>query len=286
MNILSNIWLHPKTSIAGVLIAIVTIAGVLSQQGITLGTAGTGTVVALIAALATGLLGLLAKDPGSVTAPAGSTPAPTPISNSTQKLGVIMLCVILISGMFSSGCSAQTVAKDIVNWTPALQSAVASIDATASILDPVAAPILTAATVGFDAASNLVVAQAKAYLANPTATILQQLQTAVVTFQQQVNAAVLSAARIVNPASQQKVLADLNGVGTVINAILSLVVSISGKATVAQMAARSTVKLARVEPLMNREQSIAILDAHYGSPRWLAEEEYSAGQQQLAQAGF
>jgi hypothetical protein len=59
---LERILANPKTSAAGVLIAIVTIAGVLSQQGITLGNAGTGTIVSLVAALATGLLGLLAKD--------------------------------------------------------------------------------------------------------------------------------------------------------------------------------------------------------------------------------
>ena len=60
MNIFQNIWLHPKTSVAGLLIAVISIAGVLSQQGITLGTAGTGTIVALIGAIATALLGLLA----------------------------------------------------------------------------------------------------------------------------------------------------------------------------------------------------------------------------------
>jgi hypothetical protein len=51
-----------KTTAAGLLISIVTIAGVLSQQGISLGTAGTGTIVALVGALATALLGLIAKD--------------------------------------------------------------------------------------------------------------------------------------------------------------------------------------------------------------------------------
>ncbi len=45
MNIFSNIWNHPRTSAAGLLIAVVSIAGVLSQQGIGLGAAGTGTVV-------------------------------------------------------------------------------------------------------------------------------------------------------------------------------------------------------------------------------------------------
>jgi hypothetical protein len=65
MNLLSNTWNHPRTSIAGLLIAIATISGVLSQQGITFGHAGTGTVISLIAALATALLGLIARDPGA-----------------------------------------------------------------------------------------------------------------------------------------------------------------------------------------------------------------------------
>lgn len=65
MNTFTNIWNHPKTTIAGLLIGIVTIAGVLTQQGITLGNAGTGTVAALISGIAAALLGLLAKDPGT-----------------------------------------------------------------------------------------------------------------------------------------------------------------------------------------------------------------------------
>jgi len=64
MNYISNIWNNPKTSIAGVLIAVVTVAGALSQQGITFGNVGKGTV-ALIGAIASALLGLLAQDPGS-----------------------------------------------------------------------------------------------------------------------------------------------------------------------------------------------------------------------------
>lgn len=70
MNLFSNCLNHPRTSAAGVLIAIVSVAGVLSQQGITLGKAGTGTVVSLITAMASALLGLLARDP---------VPCPSPI---------------------------------------------------------------------------------------------------------------------------------------------------------------------------------------------------------------
>lgn len=53
-----------KTTLAGLLISIVTITGVLASQGVTLGHAGTGTVVTLIGAVATALLGVIARDPG------------------------------------------------------------------------------------------------------------------------------------------------------------------------------------------------------------------------------
>jgi hypothetical protein len=53
---------HPKTSAAGLLLGLTTVLGVLQQQGISLGQAGTGTIISLATALATALLGLLAKD--------------------------------------------------------------------------------------------------------------------------------------------------------------------------------------------------------------------------------
>src|SRR5208337_2229668 len=90
MNTLSNIWNHPKTSITGLLIAAVTIAAVLSQQGVDLGHAGTGTVIALIGAIATALLGLLAKDPGQLQTGAAAQ------ANATTKLGAWALIALLL----------------------------------------------------------------------------------------------------------------------------------------------------------------------------------------------
>lgn len=78
MNPLSNIWQHPRTSCAGLLIAALTISGVLSQQGITLGHAGTGSVISLIAALATAFLGLLSRDPANSSQPPSGSPLPRP----------------------------------------------------------------------------------------------------------------------------------------------------------------------------------------------------------------
>lgn len=64
---LTNIWQHPRTSIAGLLIGIVSIGSVLSQQGITLGHAGSTTVISLATAIASAFLGLVARDPSPAT---------------------------------------------------------------------------------------------------------------------------------------------------------------------------------------------------------------------------
>jgi len=64
-TLITNIWNHPRTTTAGLLIAVASIGGVLSQQGITLGHAGTGTVVTLVTALASALLGLVSRDPAA-----------------------------------------------------------------------------------------------------------------------------------------------------------------------------------------------------------------------------
>jgi hypothetical protein len=268
-------WNHPKTSAAGLLIAVVTVASVLLRQGVTLGAAGNGTVVSLVSAIATALLGLLARDPESESSSAVST----------AKLGAWALIALLLPLPFA-GCSGVTVARDIVNWTPALQSAVAAVDSTAALLAPQDAPIFTAATIGFDAASDLLAGQAKAYLANPTASLLVQMQAQVVTFQQQVNAALLQAAKIVDPASQQHALASVQAVAAIVGAILALVQSISSKAQVAQMAARSTIKLAAVRPYLDGPKAARIVAGHYDEPVGLAQVQLARAAYAQAQAGF
>jgi hypothetical protein len=276
MNLISNIWKHPKTSAAGLMIAIVSISGVLSQQGITLGSAGKGTVVALVGSLATALLGLLAKDPGQSQSSSGTT----------AKLGVWALIALLLPLPFVSGCSGKSVAQDIVNWTPALQSAVATVDSTAALLAPADAPIFAAATVGFDAASNVLVAQAKAYLANPSAGALGQLQAAVVALQQNVSAATLSALKIVDQKSQTMAMNAIDAVGTILNALLALVISVSSKAQVAQMAALSSIKLAQVRGYRNEGRAAGMVAGHYGEPVGLARIQMARVERNEAQAGF
>lgn len=275
-NILSNVLDHPKTSIAGLLIGVVTIAGVLSQQGVTLGKAGTGTIVTLIAGVATALLGLLAKDPAS-----GNTQVSGP-TTSTIKLGVLMLISVLLMGSMV-GCSGKQVAQDIVNWTPTIISTANTVGIVVSALDPPSAAVIGVAVAGFDVAAQTLSNQAQAYLANPTATLLQTLQAQVATFQQSVNAAVLQSLKIVNPESQQKVLAAIQALSIGVNAVLALIASIRGN-TVA--AASAAVKLAQVEPYLDRKQAVTMVAAHYGESEAEASVQVEWSRMKLAQAGF
>jgi hypothetical protein len=287
MNHLSNIWNHPKTSAAGLLIAIVTIAGVFLQQGVTLGNVGSGTVVTFVSALATALLGLLAKDPSNANVILSERNESKDLhSGSTAKLGAWALIALLLPLPFLGGCTGTSVAQDIVNWTPALQSAVATVDSTAALLAPADAPVFAAATAGFDAASNLLDAQAKAYLANPSASVLAQMQAQVVTLQQQVNAALLEAAKIVDAGSQQHALAAIQAVGIIVSAILALVQSVSSRAAVARMTADLTIKLATVRPYMDEGKAAEIVAGHYGEPVELARVQMARAEYNEMQAGF
>lgn len=245
---LSNIWQHPKTSVVGVLIAIMTIAGVLSQQGVTLGNAGTGTVVALISAIAAALLGLLAKDPGDGVTATSST-------SSTTKLGALALCALTLSASMTVGCTQQqkiSVAQEIVNWSPSVTSAVNTISATAALLAPQYAPIFAMATAGFDTLSVGLQAAAKDYLADPSQTNLAFLQAEIIKFQQSVNTSLLQIAGIKDANSQKLALAAINGLATIVNTVLGLVQSVSSKAQVAAMAAQVHVTLAQVRPLLDQ----------------------------------
>lgn len=153
MDWIQNLWQHPKTSVAGLLIATATVAGVLSQQGITLGTAGTGTVVELIAALATALLGLLAKDPG-----AGERVSKA----NAAKLGTGLVVAALIPALTLSGCTISS--NQLKNDAAALASALTSLSAAMNTTDAataakleLAAASLTSVVNNWDSSSSIAV---------------------------------------------------------------------------------------------------------------------------------
>lgn len=204
-------------------------------------------------------------------------------TNLTQKLGALALCSLLALSTLTTGCTSKSVAQDIVNWTPTVVSTAQVVATTVAALDPASAAVIAGAVAGFDLAANTLSTQAQAYLANPNQTTLQAIQTQITTFQQQVNTALLQAAKIINPASQQKVLTDIQALAVGVNAILALVASIQGNTV---QASAQAVKIAQVENLMDHKLTVAMVAAHYGESEQVAAVRVEAAESRLALAGF
>jgi hypothetical protein len=233
----SNIWNHPKTSVAGLLIGILTVAGVFAAQGVTLGHAGTGTVVSLVSAIATALLGLLARDPGASADNSQASSATTP--GQQTKLGAWMLVSLILLASLPIGCTTQqkiSVAQAIVNYGPLFISVADTVNATIEGLDPATILVLGPTTAALNAFGPQFVQAAQAYLNNPNQTTLQLLQAIVTQIQQNANNALLSAAKVTNPSSQAAATKAINSLAVMAQAILGLVQSISTKAQIAAMA--------------------------------------------------
>jgi hypothetical protein len=149
MQVIKNIWIHPKTSVTGMLLAIITIAGALSQQGVTLGTAGTGTVITLISGVATALLGLLARDPSS-----GSASDSNISSNSTATLGAWMLIAMLLSGPTFATVGCDSSSSTLKSETIVLSEALTNLSTALSSEDVAASTTLATAASGLTAIAN------------------------------------------------------------------------------------------------------------------------------------
>ena len=179
-----------------------------------------------------------------------------------KALSLASIVCLWASMITTTGCNGITVAQDIVNWNPTIQSTAATVAAAVSILQPQDALIVAAALAGFQGAGDLAVAQANAYLANPGASTLQLLQSAVVAFEQQINASLLAAARIIDPKSQQIVVAALGAAGAAINAVLALIAGIKGN-TLSAMGVNAPIKISQVRHLYNPAAVNMEIAAHY-----------------------
>lgn len=177
---------------------------------------------------------------------------------TSRKLGALALsCIVLMGSFISQGCTKQTatnVAQAIVNFAPAFDSAIVTINQTGALLDPGAAGVFSVATTGFQALEVVVVGQAKTYLANPTDSVMAALQQGVVSLQQTVNTALLQAAGIKDPVSQAKAIAAINGFGALVNTILGLIQQVSNKAELQRMESESTIKFSMVRRYMDTKK--------------------------------
>ena len=70
------------------------------------------------------------------------------------------------------------------------------------------------------------------------------------------------------------------------SALLALIQSVSSKVEVAQMAAHSSIKLARVRAYRNEGNAAEIVAGHYGEPVGLARMQVELAERDEALAGF
>jgi hypothetical protein len=224
---------------------------------------------------------------GDLTVLFGKYMPPAAASSGTAGM-VALLCFSLVFTPVL-GCTQQQkidVAQEIVNWTPALTSAVDTAGGLIEVLDPPSALIVTPSLAVINALSPQVVTAAKNYLANPSQTTIQVLQALIVQLQNNVNAALLDAVKISNPNSQQKATTAINGIATIVNSLLALVQGISSKAQVAAMSRSVTVHLAEIQPLLDRrdlQRAAARISADLQLARPATVDRYFAYE---AQAGF
>jgi hypothetical protein len=272
MNFIENIWNHPKTSAAGLLIAIATVTGVLSQQGITLGTAGTGTVVSLVGALATALLGLLAKDPDNAASQQSAG-----ASSRQSKLGVWMLAALLTGGsLTATGCSASTVNKvvseidaylptvvSLLNEALTIYSAVNTSSTNSNSVSPALARVESDLTNLEKPLADYLSATSSASRTTAWSNIEALVDTVV-------NDAdtLLSVAKVSDPTSKQTgtlVIATLNAA---VHTIDAFVTSAQNKTEIQAKLAKRSMKIASVERMWSdadRRQIAAATGTSYPS---------------------
>ena len=204
--------------------------------------------------------------------------------NLQSKLGAWALIAVLMLGIVPTvGCSAQSVAQRIVNWTPVIDSGVATLGTLAAQLAPQDAILIQAGVTAITTGQDLLDKQAKAYLANPTAGVLAQLQAQAVTFQQDVNRTVLEASLITNTAMQQKILAAIQMVATGATAVLALLQTIKGNTLTIQA---GTVTTSQVLPYFDEQRSVDLVAQHEGVPAFVAALQVHQTERSLQAAGL
>jgi hypothetical protein len=204
--------------------------------------------------------------------------------NLQSKLGAWALIAVLMLGIVPTvGCSGQSVAQQIVGWTPFIDSALTTLGSVAGSLSPQDSVIIDPVVTALVTSQNLLKNQAQAYLANPTAGVLAQLQAQAVTFQQSLNSAVLTALKITNSDSQKRIIAQIQVVLTGATAVLALLQTIKGNTLTVTT---GSVTTSQVLPYLDESKSVALVAEHEGVPSFVASYRVHQAEASLIAAGL
>ena len=167
------------------------------------------------------------------------------------------VAAILMSATF--GCTTQQkqttlqVITQVNTHIPEVVAAADTVSAVVAGLLPTDAALIAVADTAFDTAAKTLQALTAAYIANPNATTLQQIQAAITTLEGQINTATLTVAGIKNAQTQAAVMAALKGLLTIVTVVFGL---ISPTMTSAQLRAGrdAGIQLAKVRPYMDENK--------------------------------
>lgn len=177
--------------------------------------------------------------------------------------------VVLTATLLTTGCTpaqqqtATAVISKVYAYLPSVQNAADTVAATVEMLAPPDAALIQIGDTAFDALAVTLQALCKSYLANPSASVLAQIQTAINTLNSTVNTAILNATGIKDAESQKLALAALKGLLTVSSVLLAFVAPTETTAQLWELRQTHTIHLAKMRPYMD-EQELARVAAVEG----------------------
>lgn len=167
---------------------------------------------------------------------------------------------LIAATLLVTGCTPaqqQTtvqVVSRIDAYMPTVINAADTVAATVSMLLPADALLIQVSDTAFDTAAATLAALCKSYLANPSANVLAQIQTAIDTLQQQVSAATLKAVGIKDAQSQQLAIAALKGLLTAVSFVFGLISQTQTTAQLIQLRDENRIRLATIRPYLDEPQ--------------------------------
>jgi hypothetical protein len=175
-----------------------------------------------------------------------------------QALAVAAMCgSVLVSSCLVEGCTPaqkQTtlqVVTAINQHIPEVVAAADTVAATVELLDPASAALLSVGDATFDTLAKTLQVLTAAYIANPNASTLQQIQTAINTLESNINTATLNAVGIKDVESQRLAVAALHGLLTVVTIVFGMIAPTESVTMLYQLRSTGTIHLAQVRPYMD-----------------------------------
>jgi hypothetical protein len=184
------------------------------------------------------------------------------MKNIRRNLASAIACVLMCA-VFTTGCTTaqkQTtlqVVQKINTYAPAIVDGIDAAATTIATLDPAIGAVIMIGVTALDTLQVAFTATLSAYLANPNATTLTALQSAINALESNINTASLNALHITDPISQRLALAGLKTVLSLVTIVFSLISQTETVAQLDQLRMTDTIHLALLRPQMNE----ALLEA-------------------------